>query len=223
MRDIVLLLILQLIYVPMLALRTISMVKKLALLTAFFGFLESLIYVFGLAIVLSGDQSLLGMFVYAIGFSLGLILGIHIENKIAIGYTTINVNISHRNDEMTAHLREQGYGVTIFQGEGRESVRYRYEVLTKRSREIELMDIVDRYEPKAFIVSYEPTRFKGGYLTDLMKKQNRLLSKIANSQKLKSTIETEPHTSWIKKTTDEIVFEVNELSGKEIFSNETQK
>lgn len=223
MKDIILLLILQLLYVPMLALRTISMVKKLALLTAFFGFLESLIYVFGLAIVLSGDQSLLGMLVYAIGFSLGLILGIHIENKIAIGYTTVNVNISHRNDEMTAHLRELGYGVTIFQGEGRESIRYRYEILTKRSREIELMEIVDRYEPKAFIVSYEPTRFKGGYLTDLMKKQNRLLAKITNSQKNKSTIETEPHASWIKKTTDEIVFEVNELSGKEIFSNETQK
>ena len=76
MRNIILILILQLCYVPMLALRTISMVKKLTLLTAFFGFLESIIYVFGLALVLSGDQSTLAMFVYAVGYSLGLMIGI---------------------------------------------------------------------------------------------------------------------------------------------------
>lgn len=100
MKDIILLLVLQLVYVPMLALRTISMVKKLTLLTAVFGFLESIIYVFGLAIVLTGEQSLVQMLVYALGFSLGLIVGIHIENKIAIGYTSILVNIKEMNHKL---------------------------------------------------------------------------------------------------------------------------
>ncbi|MDD3323432.1 MAG: DUF5698 domain-containing protein, partial [Paludibacter sp.] len=65
------------------------MVKNLKVLTGLFGFMEALIYIFGLAIVLSGDQNILEMVVYAIGFAAGLILGIYIEQKLAIGFTSI--------------------------------------------------------------------------------------------------------------------------------------
>ncbi|HSP48071.1 MAG TPA: DUF5698 domain-containing protein, partial [Clostridiaceae bacterium] len=106
MREIFLILLLQLLYVPMLALRTICMVKKLTVLTAFFGFLESIIYVFGLAIVLSGDQSIISMLVYALGFAMGLVVGIYIENKIAIGYISLLVNIRQKNAELITRLRE---------------------------------------------------------------------------------------------------------------------
>lgn len=210
MRDILLILILQLCYVPMLALRTISMVKKLKVLTAFFGFLESLIYVFGLAIVLSGDQSLWAMLVYAVGFALGLIVGIYIENKIAIGYTTTIVNISHKNNDMTTYLREKGFGVTVFQGEGKDSSRYRLEILSKRTREVELLEIINQFEPTAFVISYEPTRFQGGYMAAMMKKQKGV-SKIVPPHQQEDTEESDSG-SWLKKTADEISYEVNELS-----------
>jgi uncharacterized protein YebE (UPF0316 family) len=170
MNHIILILILQLCYVPMLALRTISMVKKLTLLTAFFGFLEAIIYVFGLALVLSGDQSTLAMIVYALGFSLGLIVGIKIEDRIAIGYRSVQVNVKQENRELINALRSYGFGVTVFQGDGREGPRYMLDILTKRSREKDLFGIIDSFEPNAFIIAYEPTRFKGGYIEQLMKK-----------------------------------------------------
>lgn len=210
MRDILLILILQLCYVPMLALRTISMVKKLKVLTAFFGFLESLIYVFGLAIVLSGDQSILAMLVYAVGFALGLIVGIYIESKIAIGYTTTIVNISRKNNDMTTYLREKGFGVTVFQGEGKDSARYRLEILSKRTRELELLEAINQFEPTAFVISYEPTRFQGGYMAAMMKRQKGV-SKIVPPHQLDSTEESDAG-SWLKKTAEEISYEVNELS-----------
>jgi uncharacterized protein YebE (UPF0316 family) len=210
MKDIVLILILQLFYVPMLALRTISMVKKLTLLTAFFGFLESLIYVFGLAIVFSGEQSIYEMLIYAVGFSLGLIVGIYIEKRIAIGHTSIQVNMRNNNVEMINHLREQGFGVTVFQGEGKDSIRYRLEVLTKRSREIELMGIIDTFEPTAFVVSYEPTRLKGGYLEVLMSKQNKILAKGTRISKTEKQTAVKPVT-WFRKTVDEFTHEISEL------------
>lgn len=172
MTQILLILILQLGYVPMLALRTICMVKKLKLLTAFFGFLESIIYVFGLALVLSGNQSFLAMVVYALGFSLGLIAGIAIENKLAIGYRSIQVNIKSENEKLINFLRVQGFGVTMFKGDGKEGTRTMLDILAKRSREKELFEIVESYEPTAFIISYEPTKFKGGFIEQLMKKQS---------------------------------------------------
>lgn len=161
----------QLCYVPMLALRTICMVKKLTLFTAFFGTLEALIYVFGLSLVLTGEQSVLEMLVYAFGFGLGLVVGIYIENRIAIGYTSVIANIREKNTVLINHLRESGYGVTVFEGEGRESARYRLDILTKRSQEKDLLDLINQYEPTAFVVFYEPKLFKGGYILELMKKR----------------------------------------------------
>lgn len=207
MKDIILLLVLQLAYVPMLALRTISMVKKLTLLTAVFGFLESIIYVFGLAIVFSGEQSVLQMVVYALGFALGLIVGIHVENKIAIGYTSILVNIKELNESFIKALREGGFGVTVFKGEGKDSPRYRLDILTKRTRENELFAYIEKFEPSAFVLAYEPTRFKGGYMEMMMKKQSRLRGQM----KKIDPILDEEDASWLQREKEKILHEVKEL------------
>jgi len=171
MSKLLLIILVQLIFVPLLTLRTITMVKNLKLLTALFGFLEAFVYIFGLAIVLSGEQSILEMGVYALGFSLGLFLGIYVEQKMAIGFISVAVNINHQNQLLVNELRFNGYGVTVYVGEGRDGNRYRLEILTRRRKEKELNQILDRHEPKAFMISYEPKTFKGGYLSELMKKR----------------------------------------------------
>lgn len=203
MREIVLILILQLCYVPMLALRTICMVKKLTLLTAFFGFLEAIVYVFGLALVLSGDQTTLAMIVYALGFSLGLIVGIAIENKIAIGFRSVLVNIKTKNVLLIDELRSMGYGVTVFEGEGREGSRYRLDILTKRSQEKELFELINAHEPSAFVIAYEPTRFQGGFIEQMMKKQM--------NQKFNFQLPKSEKPGWFKKATQTVALEVKEL------------
>ncbi len=208
MTDLLLLLVLQLAYVPMLALRTISMVKKLTLLTAIFGFLESAIYVFGLAIVLTGEQSLLQMFVYALGFALGLVVGIQVENKIAIGFTSLLVNIKEPNEAFVKTIREAGFGVTIFQGEGRDGQRYRLDILTKRSREQEVLALIEEFEPEAFVLSYEPTRFKGGYMEVMMRKQSK---KLGQMKKIHPVLQEFSERSWLKKEKDKMIQEVKEL------------
>lgn len=173
MLNIFLILLLQLIYVPLLTLRTIFLVKNMTVTASIFGFLESLIYVFGLSLVFSGDQGPLAMFVYALGFGIGIIIGGFVEKKLAIGYNNFSVNLMDKNTDLIGALRNDGFGVTVYEGEGRDSERYRLDILTKRNREEELLSIIDEYEPKAFIVSYEPRRFKGGFLVNSMKKANK--------------------------------------------------
>ncbi|WP_341285558.1 DUF2179 domain-containing protein [Priestia megaterium] len=169
MKDIVLILVLQLLYVPIYTLRTIFLVKNVTALAAILGVAEMLIYVFGLSIVFSGDQSLVQMVVYAVGFGIGIILGTMLESKLAIGYINVTVNTQQKNTELINMLRNNGFGVTVYTGEGRDSDRFRMEVLTKRNRENELIATVEHYEPKAFIISYEPRRFKGGFLLNRVK------------------------------------------------------
>lgn len=174
MINIILILVLQLIYVPLLTLRTIFLVKNMTIIASLIGFAEALIYVFGLSLVFSGEQGPLAMLVYAIGFGLGIIIGGAIENKLAIGYNNFSVNLMEKNTDLITYLRNEGFGVTVYEGEGRDGKRYRLDILTKRNREEELLDLIDEYEPKAFIVSYEPRRFKGGFLVNSMKRARKL-------------------------------------------------
>jgi len=172
--NILLILLLQLIYVPILTLRTIFLVKNMTMIAAFLGFLEALVYVFGLSLVFSGDQGTLAMIVYAGGFGVGILVGGYVENKLAIGYSNFEVNLMNKNTDLIARLRNDGFGVTVYEGEGRDSKRFRLDILTKRSREKELMDLIDEYEPQSFVISYEPRRFRGGFLVNNMKKQRKL-------------------------------------------------
>ncbi|WP_431026951.1 DUF2179 domain-containing protein [Lysinibacillus sp. LZ02] len=169
MQNIILILFLQLVYVPLLTLRTIFLVKNLPVFASIIGFFEMLIYVFGLSLVFSGDQSLLAMIVYALGFGLGLIVGTRIENKLAIGYVYVTINTNSRNNAFLEFIRAKGFAVTVYVGEGRDSQRYKYEILAKRNRVKELNEIISSYEPTAFVVTYEPNSFKGGFLLNRLK------------------------------------------------------
>ncbi|MDM5212410.1 DUF2179 domain-containing protein [Peribacillus sp. NJ4] len=169
MKEILLILLLQLIYVPIYTLRTIFLVKNITILASILGIAEMLVYVFGLSLVFGGDQSILAMVVYAVGFGIGIIFGTKIEQKLAIGFINVTVNTQTKNEPLVDTLRNNGFGVTLYTGEGRDSNRYRMEILTKRNREQELIATVEKFEPKAFIISYEPRYFKGGFLLDRLK------------------------------------------------------
>ncbi|KON69441.1 DUF2179 domain-containing protein [Peribacillus sp. NPDC060186] len=169
MKEILLILLLQLIYVPIYTLRTIFLVKNITVLASILGIAEMLVYVFGLSLVFGGDQSIIAMVVYAVGFGIGIIFGTKIEQKLAIGYINVTVNTQAKNEYLIDTLRSIGFGVTLYTGEGRDSNRYRMEILTKRNREQELIATVEKFEPKAFIISYEPRYFKGGFLLDRLK------------------------------------------------------
>lgn len=170
MLEALLIFLLQIIYVPVLTLRTILLVKNQAKSAAGAGLFEGLIYIVSLGIVFKDLSNWMNIVAYVIGFSVGLLLGGYIENKLALGFITYNVSLMERCDPLVETLREAGFGVTVFVGEGINSSRYRLDILSKRSREKEFLRIVEEYTPKAFMASYEIRSYKGGYLTKGMKK-----------------------------------------------------
>ncbi|MFG6116563.1 DUF2179 domain-containing protein [Halobacillus sp. MO56] len=161
----------QLVLVPIVTIRTILVVKGIRNVAAFIGIFEGFIYVISLGLVFSDLSNIWNMVAYAFGFGIGLFLGSMLETKLQIGYVTFQVNLMNRNEELVRTLRASGFGVTTYIGEGIEDHRYRLDVLAKRNREKEFMEIIDHMDPKAFVVSYEPRTFKGGFLTKRMKKR----------------------------------------------------
>jgi uncharacterized protein YebE (UPF0316 family) len=175
MLDAVLIIAMQFVLVPLTTLRTVFVVKGQIKQASLLGGAEALIYVISLGIIFSDLTNYLNMVAYAVGYSGGIILGGLVENKLAIGYRTVNVSLLEKHDDLIDTLRNQGFGVTLFEGVGREEKkRYRLDIVVKRSREKELMNLLNEEVPKAFVVSYEPTGFKGGYLIKSMKRASKL-------------------------------------------------
>lgn len=181
MLSALLIVVMQFIIVPLTTLRTIFVVKGQIKQASMLGGLEALIYVISLSLIFSDLTNYINMIAYALGYAGGVILGGKLEQKLAIGFRTVNVSILYKDEELVNHLRQEGFGVTVFEGEGRNGEkRYRLDILVKRNREKELLDILDERAPKAFVVSYEPTSFKGGYLVKSMKKASRKRNKKTN-------------------------------------------
>ncbi|MFB1081688.1 DUF2179 domain-containing protein [Jeotgalibacillus sp. JSM ZJ347] len=164
----------QLIFVPVLTLRTIMMVKGMKGKASALGILEGFIYVIALGIVFSDLSNYLNMVAYALGFGIGVYLGQILEQRLAIGFVSIEVNIMNKNEELIQSLRNEGFSVSTSEVEGmNEARRYRLDCTARRDREREFISIVSHHEPNAFIVSYEPRNFKGGYITKAMKRNRK--------------------------------------------------
>ncbi|MGL5150548.1 MAG: DUF5698 domain-containing protein, partial [Clostridium sp.] len=127
--------------------------------------LEAVIYIISLGIVFSDLTNMYNICAYIIGYGLGIYIGGCVEERLALGYRCIHVNLLNVNNKLVEEVRNRKFGVTTFMGEGRNGeARVRLEIVSHRSRENELIKLVTTLEPSAFIVSYEPTQFKGGYL-----------------------------------------------------------
>lgn len=137
--------------------------------------IEISIYVVGLSLVLNQINNPLNLFVYALGYACGIVVGIRIEDYLALGYimvTTI-VPLNEENMKLPEILRNEGYGVTQTIAQGREGERLVLEILSARKSERSLYKTIKEFNDKAFIISYEPKYISGGFWTKKVRERNR--------------------------------------------------
>jgi uncharacterized protein YebE (UPF0316 family) len=151
------------IYVSLFTLRMIFVIKGQRLLASILSMAEVFIYLMGLNIVLKNLDNPVNIAAYCIGFGLGVYIGSRIEEYLALGYVTLQVIVDSLECDLPSKLREKGYGVTAWSADGKDGKRLVMHVLAKRSNEQQLMEFLITLSPKAFIISYEPKNFKGGF------------------------------------------------------------
>lgn len=164
--SLILIALLQLVYVPLMTLRVLMMVKGFKSKVFILGFFETAVYITGASLVLNGDLSTPKIIVYSLSYSLGLLIGIWLEQKMAIGHRLFGVNLKKIDNiqELMYELREEGFGVTKFEGTGTSGFRYKLEILANRKDDKRIKAIVSKYDDHSFMHSYEPTGFEGGFL-----------------------------------------------------------
>lgn len=151
-------------YVSLFTLRVILVIKGYRVIAALLSMGEVFVYLMGLTIVLDNLDKPINIAAYCIGWGMGVFLGGKIESYLALGYIVIEVIVDSVEHSLPEKVRAQGYGVTSWLADGKDGQRLVMKVLAKRNREQKLKKVVLSMAPSAFIISYEPTHFNGGFL-----------------------------------------------------------
>lgn len=157
--------------VTMSTVRTLMVVQGRKVQAAVIGFFEIIIYVMALGKVVSGLNDPRNLLAYALGFAVGNYVGILVEGKIALGNLTAQVILKGKeNDMLIDTLRENGFGVTVTEGYGREGLRNILIIAFKRKDLEKLREILEEHDDEAFITVNSTTPISGGYFAPKKKK-----------------------------------------------------
>ena len=160
-------------YISLNTIRFMLTMKSYRLAASLVSMVEVTIYVVGLGLVLDSLDNYLNLAVYALGYGVGIALGIKIEEFLALGYIMVTAIVPDLETKMPEELRNLGYGVTTSLAFGREGDRMVLEILTPRKTERKLYKQISEIEPKTFIISYEPKYINGGFWNKKIKKRRK--------------------------------------------------
>ncbi|MDT1950717.1 DUF2179 domain-containing protein [Carnobacterium divergens] len=162
-------------YITLNTIRFMLTMKGYRLIAPIVSVFEVTIYVLGLSMVLNRLDNPWNLAAYAIGYGVGVAVGIKIEEYLALGYIMVTVIIPDVESNVPEELRNLGYGVTMNYAYGREGERMILEILSPRKTERLLYKEIHKLEPKAFVISYEPKYISGGFWTKKVRKRRKAM------------------------------------------------
>lgn len=144
--------------------RILLSIRNQRVMVPIIGFFEVLIWIFAVGSAIRNLESIWHVLGYAGGFAMGNVVGLWIEGKLAIGLATMRIISRAGGVELAEALRDRGYGVTEFFGQGREGrVEIVYTAVARREIP-RVLDEVSRWDPDAFITVEEPREVRRGWM-----------------------------------------------------------
>ena len=156
--------------VSLATLRMLLIVRGHRVAAPFIGFFEVLIWLFAAGSAIQFLNSPLHAVGYAGGFAAGNAVGLWIEEKLALGLARIQAFSQHGGVELAEAIREQGFGVTEFLGQGREGRVELVSTVVRRSEVPRVLKLVDQWDPDAFVTVDEPRAVHRGWLLQKRRK-----------------------------------------------------
>lgn len=150
--------------------RMIMVVKGKRAHAAIIGFFEVGIWILAVGSVLSNLDDPINVIMYASGFAAGNYVGIMIEEKMALGSLIVQVITYKKAEDLVEVLREEGYGVTVVEGHGRNGINHLLNVIIQRKQLGRLNQLLDEHDQKAFVTIMDTRSIKGGFFSRLKRK-----------------------------------------------------
>lgn len=153
---------LRLIDVSMGTVRLLMAVRGRRLLAGVIGFFEVTIFLVAISQVVTNIQNWWNVLGYAGGFAVGTILGMTIENKLALGLAEVDIVSMGKGSKIAEALREQGYGATEFLGAGKSNLVDMVRTVVRRREVPGVMVTATAVDDEAFITVAETQRAQRG-------------------------------------------------------------
>lgn len=131
--------------------RTICVVYGRRVTAWILGFFEVLVWILVVSKVLTNMNDLRYAIAYALGFATGNYIGITIDKRIAFGQQVVRV-FTRVGMELAEKLRQEGFGVTVFVGSGRDGPVEELFIQTPRRRTQHAAAEARKMDPECFIV-----------------------------------------------------------------------
>jgi len=142
--------------------RALLVTKNKPIYAALIGLVESAIWIVAISQVIKDidDPVLIGA--YAAGFAAGTILGTYIERIVGVGNIVVRVFTASNSPSVAETLRDNGHGVTVIEGEGKEGPVKIYLCVIPRRKLKSVLAMIEEINPNAYITTdmANPTSLK---------------------------------------------------------------
>jgi uncharacterized protein YebE (UPF0316 family) len=143
-------------------LRHMFVVRGLKVAAASVGFVEIIVFTLALGLVVSAGDDPLKLLAFAGGFSFGILCGMVIEERLAIGHRAVQIIAGEGGASLAEDLRRQGHAVTVWSADGRDGRKLVLNLLLERRHAFRLARDVRERLPDAFVLLAEPKGYLGG-------------------------------------------------------------
>lgn len=142
--------------------RALLVAKNKPIYAALIGLVESAIWIVAISQVIKDidDPVLIGA--YAAGFAAGTILGTYIERIVGVGNIVVRVFTASNSPSVAETLRDNGHGVTVIDGEGKDGPVKIYLCVIPRRKLKSVLSMIEEINPNTYITTdmANPTSLK---------------------------------------------------------------
>jgi uncharacterized protein YebE (UPF0316 family) len=133
-------------------------------IAALLGFIEVTIWVMAISQVVTSLDNIYYVFAYSGGFAAGTLVGMWIEDRLALGSVEIDIISLTERQQIVYKLRQAGYGVTELMGMGKSGDICKISTIVSRKDINDVLQLANQADPKSFIVVDSMKAVKRGYL-----------------------------------------------------------
>jgi uncharacterized protein YebE (UPF0316 family) len=144
-------------------LRVLVVIRGQKQLAWVFGFFQAGIFVVAISAVIRDLGNPLNIIGYAAGFATGNVLGMLIEERIAIGHIHIRIISSKRGPAIADRLRGDGYAVTEIPAYGKDGTVTLLNCSVKRKNLARVQKSVNDVDPNAFVTAEDIRPIRRGF------------------------------------------------------------
>ncbi len=127
------------------------------------GFFQALIFVVAIGSVLQDLDNILNILGYAGGFATGNVVGMLIEEKLAIGHVQISIVSPRLGSAIAERLREEGYAITEIPARGKDGMVTMLTAGVLRKHVDRVHKIVNEVDTSAFVTAEDVRPVRRGF------------------------------------------------------------